>query len=286
MTGIDAAIAGLSGFRRPDGRVGTRNHVLVVPTVICSSVVAERIAAAPPASGPRCRTWRAAGSSAPTCGSPTRRWPPTASIPTSAPCSSSRSDASRWWRRCWPRPRGGRQAGRDRRDPGGGRHVRGDREGRAHRASVRRATLASRRRASRATSSSSSCRSSAAARTTRRASRRIPTLGRVTDRLVDARRGARCSARSPRSWAPNTCSPRARRARRRPRSCIQVITRVETEARALGLDIRGTQPSPGNIRGGLTTIEEKSLGRDAQGRRASAARRRRRLRRAASRGRG
>src|SRR6185436_6554028 len=25
-------------------------------------------------------------------------------------------------------------------------------------------------------------------------------------------------------------------------------------------DIRGTQPSPGNIRGGLTTIEEKSLG--------------------------
>ena len=28
----------------------------------------------------------------------------------------------------------------------------------------------------------------------------------------------------------------------------------------LGLDIRGTQPSPGNIRGGLTTIEEKSLG--------------------------
>src|SRR5919197_1042271 len=41
---------------------------------------------------------------------------------------------------------------------------------------------------------------------------------------------------------------------------IQIISRVEGEARALGLDIRGTQPSPGNIRGGLTTIEEKSLG--------------------------
>src|ERR687896_103653 len=37
---------GFQGFRRPDGRVGTRNHVLVVPTVICSSLVAERIAAA------------------------------------------------------------------------------------------------------------------------------------------------------------------------------------------------------------------------------------------------
>src|SRR5262249_26088827 len=31
---------------RPDGRVGVRNHVLVVPTVICASVVCERVAAA------------------------------------------------------------------------------------------------------------------------------------------------------------------------------------------------------------------------------------------------
>jgi len=28
----------------------------------------------------------------------------------------------------------------------------------------------------------------------------------------------------------------------------------------MGMDIRGSQPSPGNIEGGLTTIEEKSLG--------------------------
>jgi altronate dehydratase large subunit len=41
---------------------------------------------------------------------------------------------------------------------------------------------------------------------------------------------------------------------------LRVVSRVEAEAMALGLDIRGTQPSPGNIRGGLTTIEEKSLG--------------------------
>ena len=34
------------GYRRADGRVGVRNHLLVVPTVICSSVVAERVAAA------------------------------------------------------------------------------------------------------------------------------------------------------------------------------------------------------------------------------------------------
>jgi altronate dehydratase large subunit len=41
---------------------------------------------------------------------------------------------------------------------------------------------------------------------------------------------------------------------------LRVVSRVEAEAIALGLDIRGTQPSPGNMRGGLTTIEEKSLG--------------------------
>ena len=34
------------GYRRADGRVGVRNHLLVVPTVICASVVAERVAAA------------------------------------------------------------------------------------------------------------------------------------------------------------------------------------------------------------------------------------------------
>src|SRR5260221_11505964 len=33
------------GFARPGGQVGVRNHVLVVPTVICAAVVAERIAA-------------------------------------------------------------------------------------------------------------------------------------------------------------------------------------------------------------------------------------------------
>ncbi len=31
------------GFRRPDGKVGIRNHVVVMPGVICSSVAAKRI---------------------------------------------------------------------------------------------------------------------------------------------------------------------------------------------------------------------------------------------------
>src|SRR5437667_230858 len=36
------------GYPRPGGGVGVRNHVLVVPTVTCASVVAERVAAAVP----------------------------------------------------------------------------------------------------------------------------------------------------------------------------------------------------------------------------------------------
>lgn len=34
----------IEGYERPDGAVGVRNHVLVVPSVICSHLVAERIA--------------------------------------------------------------------------------------------------------------------------------------------------------------------------------------------------------------------------------------------------
>jgi altronate dehydratase large subunit len=41
---------------------------------------------------------------------------------------------------------------------------------------------------------------------------------------------------------------------------VQVVHEFERSVEALGIDIRGAQPTPGNIEGGLTTIEEKSLG--------------------------
>jgi arabinonate dehydratase len=37
-------VPGFMGFRRPDGRVGTRNYVLIIPTSMCSSHEAQRIA--------------------------------------------------------------------------------------------------------------------------------------------------------------------------------------------------------------------------------------------------
>jgi len=39
----DSEIATFSGFRRPDGRVGTRNYVLIVPTSMCASHEASQI---------------------------------------------------------------------------------------------------------------------------------------------------------------------------------------------------------------------------------------------------
>jgi altronate dehydratase large subunit len=46
---------------------------------------------------------------------------------------------------------------------------------------------------------------------------------------------------------------------------LATIARFEDAASALGLDLRNGQPVPGNIAGGLTTIEEKSLGAAKKG---------------------
>jgi altronate dehydratase large subunit len=91
-----------------------------------------------------------------------------------------------------------------------------------------------------------------------------PTLGRVTDRLVELGGTAVLGEIAEIMGAEHLLAARAS-SPGTATQLIQIITRVETEARALGLDIRGTQPSPGNIRGGLTTIEEKSLGATHKG---------------------
>jgi altronate dehydratase large subunit len=41
---------------------------------------------------------------------------------------------------------------------------------------------------------------------------------------------------------------------------LALVERMENRVKAVGVDMRGGQPTPGNIAGGLTTIEEKSLG--------------------------
>jgi altronate dehydratase large subunit len=44
------------------------------------------------------------------------------------------------------------------------------------------------------------------------------------------------------------------------RKIIDLVRQMENRAKSVGADIRGGQPTGGNIKGGLTTIEEKSLG--------------------------
>lgn len=44
------------------------------------------------------------------------------------------------------------------------------------------------------------------------------------------------------------------------RQVLNLVERMERRVKATGVDMRGGQPTPGNIKGGLTTIEEKSLG--------------------------
>lgn len=44
------------------------------------------------------------------------------------------------------------------------------------------------------------------------------------------------------------------------RKVLELVDKMEKRAMASGCDIRGGQPTGGNIKGGLTTIEEKSLG--------------------------
>lgn len=49
------------------------------------------------------------------------------------------------------------------------------------------------------------------------------------------------------------------------RRVIAVVHQFEQAVRALGVDVRGAQPAPGNIEGGLSTIEEKALGAAKKG---------------------
>jgi altronate dehydratase large subunit len=49
------------------------------------------------------------------------------------------------------------------------------------------------------------------------------------------------------------------------REIIEIVSRMEQRVTAMGVDMRGGQPTAGNITGGLSSIEEKSLGAIAKG---------------------
>jgi altronate dehydratase large subunit len=246
------------GYLRPDGRVGVRNHVLVVPTVICSAVVAERIAASIAPIGAALPHLAGCGQLGPdlhvthdTLAAYCRHPNVGAVIVIALGCeqlvAQYLADTAR-------------QAGK----PAHIVSIQG--EGGTVRATARGIEIA--RSLSEEVSRVERVWCSAASiilsvkcggsdYTSGLASN--PVVGRVADHLVDLGGSVVLGEIAEIMGAEHLLAARAS-SPETAAHLLRVVNRVEAEAIALGLDIRGTQPSPGNIRGGLTTIEEKSLG--------------------------
>lgn len=248
----------LLGFRRPDGRVGVRNHVLVVPTVICASVVAERIAAAIAPIGTPLPHLAGCGQLGPDlrvthdtlaayCRHPNVGAVLVVALGCEQVVAQYLADAAR---------AAGKPAAIVAIQTEGGT-VRATDRG----IGIARAMAADLARVTKETCDVSSLilsvKCGGSDYTSGLASN--PALGRVADRLVDLGGSVVLGEIAEIMGAEHVLADRASTPEMAAR-LIRVVGRVEAEAMALGLDIRGTQPSPGNIRGGLTTIEEKSLG--------------------------
>ena len=86
-----------------------------------------------------------------------------------------------------------------------------------------------------------------------------PALGFACDLLVNAGATVMISETAEMLGAEHVLERRAINDEVRKR--IWAITSTaEANFKSMGVDIRGTEPSPGNVDGGLTTLEEKSLG--------------------------
>jgi altronate dehydratase large subunit len=249
--------SGFYGFRRPDGRVGVRNHVLVVPTVVCSAVVTERIAAAVPGAvalphlagcgqlGPDMQVTHdtlAAYCQHPNVG---------AVLVVALGCEQVVAQML---------AESARAAGK----PSAIVSIQG--EGGTPRATAKGIELAGmltengkdhRREWCGIDTLVLSLKCGGSDYTSGLAAN--PALGRVADRLNGLGASTVLGEIAEIMGAEHLLAARATQPDVAAR-LLRVVNRVESEAQALGLDIRGTQPSPGNIRGGLTTIEEKSLG--------------------------
>ena len=86
-----------------------------------------------------------------------------------------------------------------------------------------------------------------------------PACGFASDRVIEAGGTVLLSETMELVGAEHLLAERAA-SKEVARDIYRIVKRTEDGAMATGEDIRGTQPAPGNIEGGLTTIEEKSLG--------------------------
>jgi altronate dehydratase large subunit len=246
------------GYPRPDGSVGVRNHVLVVPTVICSAVVAERIAASIAPVGTALPHLAGCGQLGPDltvthetlaayCRHPNIGAVVVVALGCEQVVAQHLADAAR-------------SAGKPAQIvsiQGEGGTVRATARGIEIARALADALAATERVRCAPASLIVSVKCGGSDYTSGLASN--PVVGRVADRVVDLGGAVVLGEIAEIMGAEHLLASRASSAQTAAH-LLRVVNRVEAEAVALGLDIRGTQPSPGNIRGGLTTIEEKSLG--------------------------
>ncbi len=254
---------GFLGYRRPDGRVGVRNHLLVVPTVICASVVADRIAQSVAPHGAALPHLAGCGQLGPDrrlthetlaayCAHPNVGAVLVVALGCEQVIAQHLADAAR---------AAGKPAAIIAIQSEGGT-VRTTTRGTEIAASLMPALEAEKRVLCDLDSLILCVKCGGSDYTSGLAAN--PALGRVADRLVDAGGTAVLGEIAEIMGAEHLLAARAT-SPEPAAQLLRIISRVEAEAGALGLDIRGTQPSPGNIRGGLTTIEEKSLGATHKG---------------------
>ncbi|MDH7473986.1 MAG: UxaA family hydrolase [Anaerolineae bacterium] len=86
-----------------------------------------------------------------------------------------------------------------------------------------------------------------------------PVIGQVADRVVAAGGTVLLSETTELMGAEHILASRAVNSEV-GQHIVEIVAAVEREALAAGVDLRGLQPTPGNMAGGVTTIEEKSLG--------------------------
>ena len=246
------------GYKRPDGRVGVRNYVLVVPTVICAAVVCERIAASRPDDIVSLPHLAGCGQLGPDkdlthqtlaayCEHPNVGAVLVVALGCEQVIAQNLAEAAR---------RAGKPTEIIAIQALGGTPATITR-GREIAQQFADAIAAEPRVPCDINSLVLSLKCGGSDYTSGLAAN--PALGRVADRLVSLGGSAVLGEVAEIMGAEHLLASRASQPAVATQ-LIRLVSRVEAEAIALGLDIRGTQPSPGNIRGGLTTIEEKSLG--------------------------
>jgi altronate dehydratase large subunit len=91
-----------------------------------------------------------------------------------------------------------------------------------------------------------------------------PVAGFAADLLIEAN-GTVIFTETPEILGAEQVLAKRTTSREAAAKLLDVANRTEQRIKAMGVDLRGSEPTPANMQGGLTTIEEKSLGAIVKG---------------------